>query len=378
MKIIILIDYNENRTKLWNGEIIRTGGVGVSGTEQSFVILGEELASVGNEVSIISPTCLPNTTYKGVQYNQLDILNKISNTVDILILQTDNRYFMDIQWVNLKKIIFWYHSQRFIPVEMLQAFSRMYPNCEIICNTMTKYGYNYMKTSTPYVEAYTSEVFQSYNPFMLDVFKDDIKQKEKNSFMFHAGFDRGGNVAYDVFSKVNLPNKKMYICGYDTLRLNNNLSDITFLNSLDKSTLFSYLSKSEYFIYPLVAPQGNSTGNPPNYVHKDTFGCVIAEALANEVIVITYPVGAVKEIWGDHIIYIPFPAEANLQSLNSFETSFDLSLGSEEAQENIIKIIDFLESKPVLKEIIKKRGREFVLSKLNPEKIAKEWLAIIN
>ena len=45
---------------------------------------------------------------------------------------------------------------------------------------------------------------------------------------------------------------------------------------------------------------------------------------------------------------------------------------------NIIQIIHFLESKPELKEVIKKRGREFVLSKLNPEKIIKEWLAIIN
>jgi glycosyltransferase involved in cell wall biosynthesis len=377
MKITVLIDYNEHRTNLWNGEIIRIGGVGVSGTEQSFVILGEELAKLNYEVTIISPTCLPNTSYMGVQYKQLDGLQDISNITDILILQTDNRYFINYSWLKLKKIIFWYHSQRFIPVEMLQLFSRMNPNCEIICNTMTQYAYEYMKSSTPYVELYTSEIFQAYNPFMLDIFKDELKIKEKNSFIFHAGFDRGGEVAYNVFNKMRFPNKKMYICGYDTLRLNNTLPNIIFLNSLDKTQLFSYLSKSEYFVYPLVASQ-NSQGNPANYVHKDTFGCVIAEALAHEVIVITFPIGAVKEIWGDYILYIPFPPDANITSLNSFETSFDPTLGSEVAQNNIIQIIQFFETKPELKELIKKRGREFVLSKLKPVNITKQWVSIIN
>ena len=377
MKIAILIDYNEHRTNLWNGEIIRTGNVGVSGTEQSFIIVGEEFAAKGYEVVIISPSCLPNTSYKGVQYQNIDYLKNTSSDFHIVLLQTDNRYFIQYNWSNLKKLFFWYHSQRFIPIEMLQGFSKMHPNCEIICNTMTAYGYNYMKTNTPYIEVYTSEIFQSYNPFMLDVFKDEAKVKEKNSFIFHAGFDRGGKVAYDVFSKLQLSNKKMYICGYDTLRLNNELSDIIFLNSLDKSTLFSYLSKSEYFIYPLVA-SSNSQGNSANYVHKDTFGCVIAEALAHEVIVITYPVGAVKEIWGDHILYIPFPPNANIISLNSFETTFDPSLGSDEAQNNIIQIIKFREAKPALKEVLKKRGQEFVLSKLNPSEIINQWLSIID
>jgi glycosyltransferase involved in cell wall biosynthesis len=131
-------------------------------------------------------------------------------------------------------------------------------------------------------------------------------------------------------------------------------------------------------VYPLVAPQESSTGNPPNYVHKDTFGCVIAEALAHEVIVITYPLGAVKEIWGDHILYIPFPKGANIESLNSYETTFDSSLSNDDAQKNIKDIINFLESKPTIKEIIKKRGKEFVLSKLDPKKIANEWCEILN
>ena len=73
MRIVILIDYNEHRKDLWNGETIRTGGVGVSGTEQSFVLMGEEFAKFAN-VLIVSPTCIPNTTYKGVDYNNIQYL----------------------------------------------------------------------------------------------------------------------------------------------------------------------------------------------------------------------------------------------------------------------------------------------------------------
>jgi len=373
MNIVILIDYNEHRKNLWNGETIRTGGVGVSGTEQSFVLIGEEFAKFANVV-IISPTCIPNSSYKGVSYNSIDFLKDNTDNIDILILQSDNRYFIQYSWLKLKKLIFWYHSQRFIPVEIIQLFSRSYPNCEIFCNTMTNYGESFMKYSTPYLSVYLNNIFKIGNPLMIDMIRNN-NNKEKNLFIFHAGFDRGGHITCEVFRRLNLDNKKLYVCGYDTLRnVSYNDNNIEYLKSIDKSLLFNILSKTEYFIYPLVASNNITNGNPPNFVHKDTFGCVIAEALAHEVIVITYPIGAVKEIYGDHLIYLPFLGNANIQSLNSFEMTFDETLNSEEAISTIVKTVEFLESNPNFKENIKKRGREFILSKYSPEALAKQWI----
>jgi glycosyltransferase involved in cell wall biosynthesis len=378
MNIVILIDYNEHRKNLWNGETIRTGGVGVSGTEQSFVLIGEEFAKFAN-VTIISSTCIPNTIYKGVSYNSIDFLKDNTNDIDILILQSDNRYFIQYSWLKLKKLIFWYHSQRVIPVEVLQLFSRSYPDCEIYCNTMTNYGESFMKYATPYLSVYLNNIFKVGNPLMIDMIhnnnnNNNNNNKEKHSFVFHAGFDRGGHITCEVFKRLNLDNKKLYVCGYDTLRNVAYNDNIEFLNSIDKSLLFNILSKTEYFIYPLVAPNNITNGNPPNLVHKDTFGCVIAEALAHNVIVLTYPVGAVKEIYGDHLIYLPFPSNANINSLNSFEMTFDETLNSEEAITTIIKMVEFLEARPELKEIVKKRGRELILSKYTPEYLANQWI----
>ena len=375
MKILVLIDYNEHRSKAWNGETIRTGGVGVSGTEQSFVLIAEEFAkNPENKVVVISPTCLENTTYKGVQHNIPESVRYHTVTTDLLIIQSDNRYFIQHQWPNLKKLIFWYGSQRFVPVEVLQVFSKLHPNCELICNTMTDYGEKYMKSSTPYVSVYLNGIFKVGNPLMMDLIQSALSPKEKNTFIFHAGFDRGGHIAYDAFKRLQLEDKKFYVCGYDTIRKMSLTDGAVSLDSADKSTLFNALSKLEYFIYPLVAPSNSPfNNNPPNSVHKDTFGCVIAEALAHEVIVLTYPVGAVKEIYGEHLVYLPYPNGANIESLNAYESSFDSTLNSEEAVLTIVKTIDFLESKPELKEILKKRGRTFAISQFSPEKIFSKW-----
>jgi glycosyltransferase involved in cell wall biosynthesis len=375
MKIAILIDYNEHRTNLWNGEIIRRGGVGVSGTEQSFVLIGEAFALNGHIVSLISPSCLPNTEYKNVKYENLDTF-KSSEEYDILILQSDNRYFLNYSWIKLKKCIFWYESQRFIPVEMLQTFSRLYQNCDILCNTMTDYGLECVKTLSPYAMTYFTDTFKGPNPFMEDVYNNTSFIKEPLSFIFHGGFDRGGHIAYKAFKTLPYEDKKMYVCGYDTLRLKNECEQIEFLNSLDKTSLYNFLEKSEYFIYPLVAPshvKADYKGNPPNIVHKDTFGCVIAEALAHEVIVLTYPIGAVPEIYKDYLVYLPFPKGAHIESLKSVETTFDSTLNNDDVIENIVNTIKFLESKPELKTIIKKRGRDFIFNTFNSNIIINIW-----
>ncbi len=51
----------------WTGETIRNGGVGVSGTDSTFVMFAEHWARRGHEVRFVGPGCASGTA-RGVQY----------------------------------------------------------------------------------------------------------------------------------------------------------------------------------------------------------------------------------------------------------------------------------------------------------------------
>jgi glycosyltransferase involved in cell wall biosynthesis len=205
---------------------------------------------------------------------------------------------------------------------------------------------------------------------MLDMFKNNIV-KEKYSFVFFASYERGGEVAMNAYKKMQYPNKRMYFTSPDTDELNRKdiTSDIIPIRWSDKKSTFQLLSKMEYFIYPLALPSRRGY-----QFHKDTDGLVVAESLLHEVIVITYPVGALKEKYGDHLIYLPFPPNVDTHILEGPDQISVPEFHSEFVLESIIKTVEFLENNPNLKEIIKKRGKEFILNKKEPTQIGNEWL----
>ena len=52
MNVVFTIPGTDARTKKWDGRSIRSGGVGVSGTEQSGVLFAEHLARQGHTVTM--------------------------------------------------------------------------------------------------------------------------------------------------------------------------------------------------------------------------------------------------------------------------------------------------------------------------------------
>jgi glycosyltransferase involved in cell wall biosynthesis len=123
------------------------------------------------------------------------------------------------------------------------------------------------------------------------------------------------------------------------------------------------LLESDYFVYPLVLPNG--------LVHHDTFGTVVLEALACGVIVIVWDVACMKSVYGDKIVKIPVPDHA-LTNYNptARDGKCEWMLSKEAQQLFVDKILD-LESNLEKKESIRQNGmnwaRQFTWDVLGAE-----------
>ena len=105
MKIVGIIEYNMKRNESWNGEAIRTKNCGASGTDQSFVLVAEYLASCGHEVFLSYNYIIDNSEYNGVRYISEQELRDISETIDIIIVASWNHEFINFSWKSLKILV---------------------------------------------------------------------------------------------------------------------------------------------------------------------------------------------------------------------------------------------------------------------------------
>ena len=194
-------------------------------------------------------------------------------------------------------------------------------------------------------------------------------QKQKNKFIFHALWTRGGDVAVDAVRKLELDNKEFH--AFDYLMVVHGHPDEFFYNhrGVDKKRLFKELAESEYFIYPLYTPYHD--------VHKDTFSCVVAEALALGCIVITYPLGALPDIYKDYCVWLDPPPDIDLEKMQLEHLSKDEE-GIFKYTDNIVDKINYLEANPEVKEHYKNAGRQYVLDNFNINKIGGMWDNFIN
>jgi glycosyltransferase involved in cell wall biosynthesis len=180
--------------------------------------------------------------------------------------------------------------------------------------------------------------------------KSDMKTR--GAWSFHATYDRGGAVSLRVFERVRriLPQAatQFDMMSYYTPDINHvTPSYVTRHGSLSKGRVAEILEKSEYFIYPLVTPQ--------DHVHHDTFGCVILEALALGVIVITWNVACIPWIYSDYIVGIEPPSSYPKNQRFVRDPWFS----SDEAVMRLTNAVIELEMNPARKDAIRKRGIEW-------------------
>ena len=360
--------FSSESVLLWDGNTLRTGDHGFTGTHQSIVAMAEIIAAKGYNVYISFRTCRPNSIVNGVNYITDEMIPLIENDVIILVAPSWIDPTAGFRWASLQKYVIWTHTKELFPTELIfKSFWMKYPACKIYLNTITNFVQRFLDKQYPYYTKYIDSIANIRNPMLLDMI-EPVTQKQAQSFIFHSSFERGGALACRVFDAVNLPQKTMEICSY--LPEDLELSEKYNISTKNKKEVFELLAKTEYFIYPGISSN--------NYrLYKETDSLVVAECLLHEVIVLAFKVGALYENYGDCISWIPFPDETNLEYMNKLRDTFHPELMSEEVVNSICKIIYDLEANPLKKEQLKREGKERLILQRHPKLIEEKFFKLL-
>jgi hypothetical protein len=350
----------------WNGNTLRNGERGTGGTQQSIILMAEALAAKGYDVFVGCDTCIKADSINGVRYITTNTIYKIESIIDILVITPWIDPTYGYKWPNLKTIVFWCHIKHLFWELGVKRFKQMYPNCKLIVNTITNFTKTYLDSSAPYYTKYFDKVISIRNPILPSTF---TSKKIPRSFIFHSTFDRGGELMYKAYKGLNYDDKSLVVCSYCPL-IEHDIIGCK-MKSMSKDQLYDTLSSTEYYIYP-----GVSSCDKHRLI-KETDCCAVAEALLHEVIVFAFPVGALLENFGDCIVWIPFPSNANMELIQNPQDSRNPELISDEVVLSIQKLIYDIDSDTERKNDIKKRGKELILKQRNIDRIVDQFVRIL-
>jgi glycosyltransferase involved in cell wall biosynthesis len=388
MRIAFIVIGNSRRSNYLNGDTIRYGGGGGSGTDGSSIIVAEQLALLGHEVVIASEKLEPQLeiTYsqkginfdsgkivRGVQYCNMDFEGVENKEFHILVSSLWFHAYDTLPIVITKGLIYWCHMQWIYGIEEIINYvnsnnlSLGFVNISEWEKEMNIGVLNSVKIRFPSVKNTLIP-----NPVMDDIIDEVLStnpQKKKHKVVFHAAWARGGNVAVEAVRKLGWEDAEFHAFDYLMATHAHNDSFFHMHNGVDKKTLFTHIAESEYFIYPLYTPYQD--------VHKDTFSCVVAEAIALGAIPVTYPLGALPENFQDYCVWLEPPPGADLAKMQKESLSKDLD-GIFKYTDNIVDKINYIESNPTIKEGLMFTGKDYILGKFNANKIGSMWQSFIN
>jgi glycosyltransferase involved in cell wall biosynthesis len=211
----------------------------------------------------------------------------------------------------------------------------------------------YLKHGYPYKTIYNAINDEIFTNNTLDY------ESKKGNYVFFASYERGGEICLKIFNKLAnaYDNIKLHITSYEPKDIykisQNNSQNIITYSSLSKRDIKALLDKCDYFIYPLV---NNLTGS----VHHDTFACVVLEALACGVSVVSWNVACLKNLYKDNIYLIEPPLCHRYNPLDQF--GFNINMTSEDSINLFVNKINEIEASPELKLAKKIQAREWALS----------------
>jgi hypothetical protein len=388
MRIAFVVIGNSRRSNYLNGYNLRYGGGGGSGTDTSTVLVAEHLAKQGHEVvyAVDELEELLEARYKeegrvntlGKEFYGVKYTNKafdgIDNKVfDILISMLWFQEYEELPITVTKALIYWSHMQWIYGTPNLIDYVKKHKLVFGVIH-ISKWEEEMNKNICTHLETHCPDFRKTLIPNpIFDEIVNEVKTqnivKHSGKFIFHASWARGGNIAAQAIRELDMPNKELH--AFDYLMTIHQHED-SFFNShqgVDKKTLFKHLAESEYFIYPLYTPYED--------VHKDTFSCVVAEALALGVIVLTYPLGALPENFNDYCVWLDPPEGANITEMQKEPLSKDFE-GKFKCTDNIVSKIKYLELNPQLKEEYRIRAQDYIMDNFNVDKIGKMWINFIN
>jgi glycosyltransferase involved in cell wall biosynthesis len=388
MKILFTVLGNSRRSNYLDGNTLRYGNGGGSGTDTSTIVVAEYLASQGHEVVIASEKLEPplekeyaqkgiffnpGKKVNGVIYTNFEFENIYIQEFDILINSLWFQDYSNLPVKITKAVIYWCHMQWIYGIdEMIKYCTENnlklgFVNISEWEKKMNSGTINH--TITRYPETKSTLI---PNPIMDDMINEVLSenpQRKPHKFVFHASWPRGGNVSIDAVRQLPWDDKEFH--AFDYLMVTHHHPDEFFHkhNGVDKKTLFTHIAESEYFVYPLYTPYQD--------VHKDTFSCVVAEAIALGAIVLTYPLGALPENFDGYCQWLDFPEGVDSEQMQEESLSKDLD-GKFQCTENIIQKINYLESNPQIKKEIRQSGKNYILDKFNSATVGNMWVNFIN
>jgi len=278
----------------WNGEKARTSQ-GISGSHTAAMYLAEALVLQNQHVDFVSMrNQIESAKYKGVQYqnyrdfqggeydflitthnlNDLQILSKATIQQNILLVMHNELYNDDPHSPNT-----------FAP---LYDMVNSNPN-KVILAFISETSKRLILQIQPFLAQYRSILL----PNSLDIEELVPFQptgEKQNQFVFFANRDRGFEMARRITE--SFPEFQLVSGTYG----NNEPT------AKSKTEIYRALSTAKYFVYPLVNLSDNIYTN--HYVHYDTFGYVILEALCHGVVVITPRMAVYEELFGDALCYV--------------------------------------------------------------------------
>jgi len=388
MRIAIIIIGNTRRSSYLNGYSIRYGGGGASGTDTSSILVGEYLAKQGHEVVIVTDKLddpleqefknrgevyVPGSISYGVTYTNIDFEGVKNKTFDVLINMLWFDKYKELPIKVTKSIVYWAHMQWVYGTEELRQFAIKNNISVGVVNVsgwqkkMSQGTIDYLKNNYNRVRQLTIS-----NPIFDEMIKEvnsTNPQKKKGKFIFHATWPTGGTVALDAVKQVNIEGKEFHALDYFISVDHSDEKWFYNHKGCDRKTVFSHLAESEYFIYPLWTIH--------QVVRRDTFACTVAEALAMGTIVLTYPLGALPEVFKDCCVWLDAPPGVDLDYLQSQDLARDEN-NLFKYTKNIVDKIHYLEKNPDIKEHYKNVGKKYIMDNYNIEKIGKVWVNFLN
>jgi glycosyltransferase involved in cell wall biosynthesis len=387
MKILFTVLGNSRRSNYLDGDTLRYENGGGSGTDTSSILVAEYLASQGHDVVIaldkLEPALEEAYAEKGILFNQgkkvrgviytdFDFTNVPFTEYDVLI---NSLWFYDYNKLPkiTKAVIYWCHMQWIYGIGELVEYTKA-NNLKLGFIHISEWEKSMNQSLIDHVTIENPEIQTTLipNPIMDDIINEVSNlnlPRKPHKFIFHASWARGGNIAFDAVNQLDFPDKEFH--AFDYLMTIHDYKEPFFHrhDGVDKLTLFKHLAESEYFVYPLYTPYED--------VHKDTFSCVVAEAVALGCTVITYPLGALPENFNDYCIWLSAPEGVDMDKMQGDALSKDLD-GKFKCTDNIINIINYLEENPQIKETIRQQGKNYILNKFNTSTVGNMWINFIN
>ena len=333
---------------------------GFSGTLSSLIEMAHALASAGHKVTVCNKSseaseCDGNLSYvsdtNGIDWATVDVLytnavtmasNHLANPFKALLPKLKKntlvliRFGVYMELAHDKKVI---HKIASIckTNNLKLMFIPIAPAVEDYCRR------NYKDIPTHKIQ----------NAVSKDIFCQKSLTANKDKFGHYAFFPcwpRGGSAAERVARATNAVIHKPS-ANY----------------KLGKHAMKQELDKCDYFVYPLVLPNGS--------VHHDTYGCVMHEAMACGVIVITWDIIGLRELYGDNIILLDPPPCKGYNPNATFGRNKEMLSGT--SMRKFVKKINYLNTHPEEKEALREKAQRWALERTY-DKVTPQLLKLID